>query len=145
MEKYELIKQIENEAGRFSTFNTQNNLSQYSYFKSINTLTTSSLMQGLIYNRKDYNSYTISTCKDPYITSNLFGDLFACKTPYFTIIEDYFIFGDSELSIQHIIDNYNGKNTLHNKQSFKNYRHYLSSTSNFLFYLNPGQLLLNLN
>ena len=70
-------------------------------------------MQGLINNRKDYNGYSISNCKDPYITSNLFGDLFYYNTPYFTIIDDYFIFGGSEVSIQYIIDNYNSKHTLY--------------------------------
>jgi len=140
----ELIKQLENEAGRFSTFSTQINSEQYSYFKSRNSLTTSSLMQGLIENRKDYNGYSISNCKDSNITANLFGDLFTCSTPYFTIIDDYFIFGGSELSIQYIINNYNEKNTLNNSVHFKNYRTYLSSKSNLLFYINPGRTLANL-
>ncbi|MDC0204711.1 hypothetical protein OAJ65_02830, partial [Flavobacteriales bacterium] len=140
----ELIKQLENEAGRFSTFSTQSSSEQYSYFKSKNSLTTSSLMQGLIKNRKDYNGYSISKCKDPNITANLFGDLFSCHTPYFTIIDDYFIFGNSESSIQYIIDHYNGKNTLYNNEYFRSYRTYISSKSNLFFYINPGRALVNL-
>ena len=140
----ELINQLENEAGRFNTFTTQSTRQQYTYFKSKNSLTTSSLMQGLIDNSKDYNGCTINHCKDPNITANLFGELFTCSASYFTIIDDYFIFGTSEASIQYIINNYNEKNTLNNSVHFKNYRTYLSSKSNLLFYINPGRTLANL-
>ena len=140
----ELINQLENEAGRFNTFTTQSSSEQYTYFKSKNSLTTSSLMQGLIDNSKDYNGCTINHCKDPNITANLFGELFTCSASYFTIIDDYFIFGTSEASIQYIINNYNEKNTLNNSVHFKNYRTYLSSKSNLLFYINPGRTLANL-
>ena len=139
-----LIKQLENEAGRFNTFSTKSNNRQYSYFKSENSLTTLSLIQGLIDNRNDYLGYTISECKDPYITSNLFGSLFSCNTPYFTIIDDYFIFGESELSIQNLIDNYIINHTLSNNKNFKNYSSYISTKSNLLFYINPGKTLQNL-
>ena len=140
----ELINQLENEAGRFNTFTTQSSSEQYTYFKSKNSLTTSSLMQGLIDNSKDYNGCTINHCKDPNITANLFGELFTCSASYFTIIDDYFIFGTSEASIEYIINNYNEKNTLNNSVHFKNYRTYLSSKSNLLFYINPGRTLANL-
>ena len=140
----ELILQLENEAGRFNTFSTQSNSEQYTYFKSENSLTTSSLIQGIIASSKEYNGYPINHCHDPNITANLFGELFTCNTPYFTIIEDYFIFGSSRASIKYIIDNYKAENTLQNNTYFSNYSTYISSKSNLLFYINPGRTLANI-
>ena len=84
-------------------------------------------MQGLILDKKMYLQYSINIIKDANITAHLFGDLFKTKTPYFTIIDDYFIFGANIASLEYLIDNYNSDNTLANNQHFNNY------SNNFLY------------
>ncbi len=138
---HELIKDLGNEAGKFNTFNIENSNAEYAYFKSNNTINTASIMQGLIIKKEKYNNYYINSCKDHNIIENLFGPIFSCKTAYFTNIEDYFIFGNSQASIQYIIDNYNTKKTLNYNASFRKYRRYMSSKTNLLFYINPGRTI----
>ena len=136
----DLIKEIEKEAGAFFTYSSKNT-NKYTYFKAINSITTSSFIQNLIYNKSNYRGYVINQCKDPNLINNLFGEIFSSTNSYFTVIEDYFIFGPSKLSIQYIIDNYNAKNTLKNSDSFKKFRPYLSSKSNLTLYINPSKAI----
>ncbi len=135
----EFINELEKEAGLFNTSATQSQQQQYTYFKSKNSITTSSLLQGLITDKKTYSDYAINTIADPKITAHLFGDLFEQSTPYFTSINDYFIFSNTVASLEYLIDNYKGKNTLVNSKHFSNYSNYFSSKSNLFFYINPGK------
>ena len=89
----EFINELEGEAGIFNTSATQSSQQQYAFFKSSNSITASSLIQGLITDRKTYSQYSINTIRDPNITAQLFGDIFNSSTPYFITIDDYFIFG----------------------------------------------------
>ena len=84
---------------------------------------------------------TINECKDPYLTKTLFSDKLNFKSPYFTIIEDFFIFSGSKAGIKYIIENYKAGNTLSKSKHFNRSNNYLSSKSNFLLYLNLGRLL----
>lgn len=136
----EFINELEGEAGIFNTSATQSSQQKYAFFKSKNSITASSLMQGLVADKKAYANYSINSIKDANITAQLFGDLFNNTTPYFTTIDDYFIFGSTIASLEYLIDNYNGGNTLANSQHFSNYKSYLSSKSNLLFYINPGKI-----
>ena len=140
----EFINELEGEAGIFNTSATQSEQQQYTFFKSKNSITASSLMQGLVFDRKPYSEYSISSIKDPNITAQLFGDLFNNTTPYFTTIDDYFIFGTTIASLEYLIDNYTSDNTLANSQHFSKYNSYLSSKSNLFFYINAGKIAATL-
>ncbi len=140
----EFISELKGEAGIFNTSAIQSQQQQYAFFKSHNSITATSLLQGLITNIKTYNNYSISTVRDVNITAQLFGDIFNYSTPYFTNIEDYFIFGSSISSIEYLIDNYKSSNTLSNNQNFNNYSSYLSSKSNLFFYINPGKTIISI-
>jgi len=140
----EFINELHGEAGIFNTSATQSDQQQYTFFKSKNSITASSLMQGLITESKSYTEYTINTLADANITAKLFGDLFNNNAPYFTIIDDYFIFSISVASLEYLIDNYTSRNTLANSQQFSNYDNYFSSKSNLFFYINPGEIATTL-
>ena len=140
----EFINELEGEAGIFNTSATQSEQQQYAFFKSKNSITASSLMQGLVSDRKPYAEYSINSIKDANITAQLFGDLFNNTTPYYTTIEDYFIFGTTIASLEYLIDNYTSDNTLANSQHFSNYNSYFSSKSNLFFYINPGKIAATL-
>ena len=140
----EFINELHGEAGIFNTSSTQSDQQQYTFFKSKNSITASSLMQGLITENKSYTEYTINTLADANITAKLFGGLFNTNAPYFTIIDDYFIFGISVASLEYLIDNYTSRNTLVNSQQFSNYDNYFSSKSNLFFYINPGEIATTL-
>jgi hypothetical protein len=140
----EFINELQGEAGVFNTSATQSVQQQYAFFKSSNSITASSLMQGLITDRETYAQYSINTIRDANITAQLFGDIFSCATPYFITIEDYFIFGSTIASLEYLIDNYTSNNTLSNNQHFNNYISYLSSKSNLFFYINPGKTVESL-
>ena len=140
----EFINELQGEAGVFNTSATQSVQQQYAFFKSSNSITASSLMQGLITDRKTYAQYSINTIRDANITAQLFGDIFNSTTPYFITIEDYFIFGSTIASLEYLIDNYTSNNTLANNKHFNNYSSYLSSKSNLFFYINPGRTVESL-
>ena len=140
----EFINELQSEAGIFNTSATQSVQQQYAFFKSNNSITASSLIQGLITDRKTYSEYSINTLRETNITAQLFGDIFNSTTPFFITIEDYFIFGSTIASLEYLIDNYKNNNTLAKYNHFKNYSSYLSSKSNFLFYINPGKIVLTL-
>ena len=140
----EFINELQGEAGIFNTSSNQSKQQQYTFFKSKNSITASSLIQGLISDRKTYAKYTINTIKDANITAQLFGDIFNSTTPYFINIEDYFIFSSTIASLEYLIDNYTSNNTLANSQHFNNYKNYLSSKSNFFLYINPGKTAISL-
>ena len=140
----EFINELEGEAGVFNTSGTQSVQQQYAFFKSSNSITANSLIQGLITDRKTYAQYSINTIRDANITAQLFGDIFNNTTPYFITIEDYFIFSSTIASLEYLIDNFTSNNTLANNQHFNNYSRYLSSKSNLFFYINPGKTAVSL-
>ena len=140
----EFINELQGEAGLFNTSSTQSIQQQYAFFKSSNSITASSLLQGLINYKKNYGKYSINSIGDANITAQLFGDIFRSNTPYFINIEDYFIFGSTIASLENLIDNYSSNNTLSSSKNFNNYSSYLSSKSNLFFYINPGKTVMYL-
>ena len=138
-----LIQHLEKEAGFFSINNTMNN-SKYTYFKTKNSIITASFIQKLIQENYRYNGHNINYSYNKNFTGHLFGELFNNEAPYFTIINDYFIFGKSKSAIEYIIDNYNNRNTLSNSNHYQKFSSLLSSKSNLLLYINPGKILSSL-
>ena len=76
-----------------------------------------SLIQPLITKSITYNNFSINKIKDSTFTFNLFGDLFKCNS-FFTIINDFMIFNNSQDELENLIDDYNLNNTLINKKGF---------------------------
>ena len=138
---FELFSQLEHEAGSFSISVNSNINNNFTYIKNKNALKTIGIIQNLILNKSKYLGMTINECKDPYLTKTLFSDKLNFKSPYFTIIEDFFIFSGSKAGIKYIIENYKAGNTLSKSKHFNRSNNYLSSKSNFLLYLNLGRLL----
>lgn len=134
----EIIKKIDSEAGSFKTSHL-NTSHYFNYFKAINSIILTSYFQAIIKKIKVYNNKNIFYCLDHNLTHNLFGPIIQTHTPYFTIINDYFIFSDNINSIKYLIDNFNSNNTLINSNHFAKYNTLLSQKSNLTLYSNPGK------
>jgi len=135
----EFIQEIDNEAGIFNTSSSLHSDNTYTYFNTKESIRATSLLQGMILSSSNYKGFIIHKIIDNNFTANIFGDLFNTNTPFFTTIDDYFIFANSKISLQYIIDNYNAKNTLSNSKSFRRINSYISKEANLFFYLNPGK------
>ena len=135
----EFVQEIDNEAGIFNTSSSLDLDYNYTYLKAKESIRASSLLQGMIISSSNYKDFRINKFIDDNIVSNLFGSLFKSNNPFFTTIDDYFIFGKSIVSLEYIIDNYLSDNILSNNKSFKNLSSYISNDANIFFYLNPGK------
>jgi len=135
----ELVGEIDDEAGKFNTSVQLITENTFTYFKVKESIRTTSLMQGMIQKSSEYNNFQINKLFDHYLTANLFGDLLKVNNPYYTVINDYFIFGNSPSDLEYIIDNYNSKNTLSNSKTYNKFSSYISDDANFYYYINPGK------
>ncbi len=135
----EFINEINNEAGIFNTSSKIDNDNSYTYFKTKESIRSTSLLQNIILSYSEYKNFRINKIIDNNITANLFGNLFNANHSFLVVINDYFIFGTSESSLEYIIDNYIASNTLSEKSSFKRLNKYISKDANVFFYLNPGK------
>ena len=140
----EFINEINNEAGIFNTSSSLRTENTYTYFNTKESIRASSLLQGLILSSSDYRDFRINKIIDNNIVANLFGELFKTKNTFFTTINDYFIIGNSEVSLEYIIDNYISSNVLSENKSFKKANSYISKDANIFFYLNPGNTINSL-
>ena len=135
----ELISETDNEAGIFNTSLSLSLENTYTYFSAKESIRATSMLQGMIISFSNYKDFRINKIIDNNLTSNLFGELFKANNPFFTTINDYFIFGSSALSLEYIIDNYTSNNILKKNKSFKKLNSYISNDANIFFYLNPGK------
>lgn len=135
----DFIYEADNEAGIFNTSASLSVENTYTYFNTKESIRATSLIQGMILSTYNYKDYSINEIKDRKLTANLFGELFKIDNPFFTTIDDYFIFGKSSVSLEYIIDNYKSKNVLSNNKSFKNLDYYISNKANIFLYLNPSK------
>ena len=136
----EFINEINNEAGIFNTSASLNNKNNYTYFKTKESIRSTSLLQNIIISYSKYKNFRINKIIDNQLTANLFGNLFNTNNSFFIVINEYLIFGESQSSLEYIIDNYVAKNTLSRKTSFKRLSKYISNDANIFFYLNPGKI-----
>ena len=135
----EFINEIDDEAGAFNTSSSLAETNKFTYFKVKESISATSLIQGLVASSTKYKEYQINKIKDANITANLLGDIFKANNSFFTTINDYFIFGNSTTSLEYIIDNYTRKNTLSNSDSYNKFSSYISDDANLHYYLNPGK------
>ena len=133
------INEIDNEAGIFNISKDLSISDTYSYIKTKESIRASSMLQVLITSSFDYKDYRINKILDDNMVGNLFGPFFNTKNSYFTIIDDFIIFGSSLVSLEYIIDNYISKNFFSKTKTFKNLRSYFSDDANIFFYLNPSK------
>lgn len=92
---------------------------------------------------KNYNIRRIS--KDNFIGS-IFGNAYAEITKnYYTFINDYVVFANSQESLKNLINNYETGKTLDLNDNFKAFSDNINSKSNILFYIQPGETLGRLN
>ncbi len=140
-----ILNEISKEAGLFNISSNLNSNYYYTYFKTKESIRTRSLLQKMTTSfSSQYKQFRIGKIIDEKLIGNLFGSLFENINPFFTVIEDYYIFARTPESIEYIIDNYNSKNTLSNGKSFNRLTSYISDDANIFFYLNPGKTIENL-
>ena len=135
----DLIHELGSEAG---VFNTSINLEKDNYYTFLNTkepIKAVSLLQVLIESTNEYKEFFIHKINEPKLVANLFGNIFDYNKSFFTIFEEYLIFGESNESLEYIIDNYKSRNTIALNNTFKNVSTYLSEDANIFMYLNPSK------
>lgn len=136
------INEINSEIGFFNnsddlTTNKENSI----YFNIKDPSNAISLIQPLIKRSSTYNNFIINELADSNFNYNLFGDLFKANSSHFTIIDNYMIFNKSKVQIEKIIDAYNLKNTLNNKQGFNKLNSIISNSSNLYLYIKPKKAI----
>lgn len=140
----DFISEIDSEAGIFNTSTNLESKSSYTFFKAKEAVQATSILQDLIISSTEYKSYTINKIIDEALVANLFGDVFNSNNSFFTVLNEYFIFGNSTESLEYIIDKYISKNTISKNESFKKLNSYISRESNVFFYMNFGKTLESL-
>lgn len=138
----EFIDHLENEAGVFSC-GAINEESQFTYFKSKESIHAYSLLQKIIDSKKSstYLNKEINYIIDDKLTYNIFGNRFNySQQNFFIVLDDYFIFSESISNLEYIIDNYISENTLVNNSNFNRFKQNISNKSNIFFYINSMKL-----
>lgn len=85
----------------------------------------------------DFNDYSINKIELENMFNNLLGKPFVnLEHHFYTIINDYVVFGNSESGLKNFISNVINEKTLQNNQNFTAFNDNLSSTSNIFIYNN---------
>lgn len=85
----------------------------------------------------NYRSYGIKQIPISNLLPALFGSAFASlENSYYTSIDNYIVFANSEKALQNIIDNYLIERVLSNSDVYKNVLENLSTETNILVYTN---------
>lgn len=135
------INEINSEIGFFNNSDNLTNKENSIYFNIKDPSNAISLIQPLIKRSSTYNNFIINELADSNFNYNLFGDLFKANSSHFTIIDNYMIFNKSKVKIEKIIDAYNLKNTLNNKQGFNKLNSIISNSSNLYLYIKPTKAI----
>ncbi len=84
-----------------------------------------------------FNDYAISKIDLVDFFPTFFGKpFFNINHPYYSIMDDYLIFGTSESALQNLISNYVNQKTLSLDLNFQSFKENLASTSNIFIYNN---------
>lgn len=85
----------------------------------------------------DFNDYTINKIELKNVFNNLLGKPFInLENHFYTIIDDYAVFGNSESGLKKFITNVINEKTLQENPNFNDFNDNLSSTSNIFVYNN---------
>lgn len=89
-----------------------------------------------------HNSYEIRKINKSNFVPEIFGSIFsAIENNYYTFIGDYAVFANSESSLINLISYFETGKTLDLNDNFKAFSDNISSQSNLLMYIRPGDLL----
>ena len=85
----------------------------------------------------EFNGYSIQQLNISNMFSNLLGKPFTdFERNYYTIIDDYVVFGNSESALQNFITSYTSKKVLSTSENFKEFYDNFSSSSTIFIYNN---------
>ena len=88
----------------------------------------------------DFNDYSINKIELKNMFNNLLGNPFVnLEHHFYTIIDAYVVFGNSESGLKKFITNVINEKTLENNQNFTAFNDNLSSTSNIFIYNNVAR------
>ena len=89
------------------------------------------------YHSEAFNEFAIHKIDLQNVFSQLFGKpFFNINSPFYTIIDDYVIFGQTESSIKAFISDYSNNKTLAKNENFQAFSDNLSSDANLSVYVN---------
>lgn len=89
------------------------------------------------YHFSAFNEYPIHKIDLTNVFANLFGKPFTnINSPFYTIINDYVVFGQTETAIKTFISDYTNNKTLVKNNNFKDFSDNLSSDANLSVYVN---------
>jgi hypothetical protein len=94
-------------------------------------------INGENYPVNSFNEFPVSKIDFNNFFTSLFGKpFFNLNNPYYTIIDDYLIFGNTENNIQNFISSYSNKRTIDQDVNFKAFQENLSSSASIFIYNN---------
>lgn len=131
------------EMGSLSTYSSSGKIDNYIFVKSkkeseelinhINPTPDKSKFS------EEYRGYIISKFEIENVFQKLYGHLFSTVNKnYFTWLDGYLIFANSNSSLKAFINNFLSKKVLDNDASFINFKDQIGSKCNFLYYTNPS-------
>lgn len=89
-----------------------------------------------------HGNYEIRKINKSNFIPEIFGSIFsAIENNYYTFIGDYVVFANSESSLKNLISYFETGKTLDLNDNFKAFSDNISSRSNMLLYIRPGDLL----
>lgn len=144
----ELINVIGNEVVFASNSNTLKSFNENSWLvvkmkdktSALNSLKRLALNTGNT-KRTKYKEYEIYKISKTNLIPVIFGDAFSViKNNYFTFVGDYAVFANSESSLINLTSYFETGKTLDLNDNFKTFSDNVSSRSNLLVYVKPGEL-----
>jgi len=103
-------------------------------------LSISSKVNEVAFELIDFNDYIINKIEINNVFNNLFGKPFVnLELHFYTVIDDYVVFGNSESGLKKFITNVINEKTLENNDSFNDFSDNLSSNSNIFIYNNVAR------
>ncbi len=94
---------------------------------------------------KEYNNFTYYNLKLKGFFSLFLGKMFQdIEIPYFTYIEDYVVFSNSETALQKVIDSYVTGSLLARNKEFSEFKTEFEIKSNLMMYVNMPAMYQNL-
>lgn len=90
-----------------------------------------------------YNGYNIEHLQLGNFLKLYYGEIFEnIYSPYYTIINDAFVFANNVSTIKMIIDNYSSGNTLDKDEQYQKFNEQSATTSNLSFFVSPNHCFL---
>ena len=93
-----------------------------------------------------FNGITIHLIEHPSLLPLIYGKLFPdAQKYYFAIAGDYVVFARSVNAMTAFLSSYTSKNTLSSTPSFKNFKNYISGTSNIWIYSDLSEIVRHIS